>query len=110
MENINQVIPEVEVQVGAKTYKIRCSFGLLARFQKATGLNPFDQTIWDMPSPIHFAALIWAGISPLEPKLTVEQVAEELSVSQAKQVRDILVALMSAGTASIEKNETAQAA
>lgn len=105
MQEVRQAIPEVEIQVGDKSYKIKCSFGLLARFQKATGLNPFNAEIWSEPSPILFASLIWAGIVRQNPKMTVEDVAELLSIEQSKQVEHIIKALMSEATS--EKKEDA---
>lgn len=109
MEEVRQAIPEVEVQVGDRKYKIKCSFGLLARFQKATGLNPFDQAIWQEPSPVLFASLIWAGVVRQNPKLTLDDVAEMLSLDQARQVNYIINALMSEATSEKKEEAPAQA-
>lgn len=99
MKDVSQAVPEVKFQIGAKEYTIRCSFGLLARFQKATGLNPFDEKVWSEPSPWTFAALIWAGIVREHPQFTIEMVADELSIHQATQVKDILIGMMESGVA-----------
>ena len=107
MKDVSQAVPEVNFQIGSKEYKIRCSFGLLARFQKATGLNPFDEKVWAEPAPWTFAALIWAGIVRENPHLTIEMVADELSIHQATQVKDILIGMMESGVAT--KKEEAPA-
>lgn len=107
MQELKQAMPEVEVQVGERTYKIKCSFGVLARFQKITGLNPFKVEIWQDPSPVMFASLIWAAVVKENPKLTVDDVADQLTVEQAKQVEHIIRALMA--EASSEKKEVAPA-
>lgn len=98
MEGVNQAIPEVDITLAGKVFKIKCSFGLLMRFQKETGLNPFDSEIWNNPSPMHYIALIWAGIVREHPQYTMEQVAEEISLGHAQSVRDIIAGLMNAGT------------
>jgi len=108
MKEVAQAIPEVEIMIGETKHTIRCSFGLLARFQKVTGLNPFDAQVWAEPSPMTFASLIWAGLVKANPTLTVEDVADSLSIRQATQVKDILIGMMESGIA--EKKEEAPAA
>lgn len=95
MEGLAQAIPELDVVIGEKTYRVRCSFGLLARFEQATKKNPLDGSVWENPSPMDLATLLWAGIVPLEPGITVDMVSENLAVSQVGQVKDLVIALMS---------------
>lgn len=98
MKDISRAIPEIDIVLDQKTYKVRCSFGLLARFEKATGLNPFDAAIWESPSPTTLATIIWAGVVREDPLLTIEDVCENLSIVQARQARDIVAAMMTSGT------------
>lgn len=104
MKSLKQAIPTLEVAIGEEVFTIKCSFGVLARFQKATGKNPFDGDLWKTPSPIDFAALLWAGISPQKPEWTIEDVCDQLAIGQLEQVHQIAMALMSSATAPEDKN------
>jgi hypothetical protein len=103
MKALAQAIPTVEVAIGEETFQVKCSFGLLARFQKATGKNPFDSELWTKPSPLDFAGLLWAGIVPFKPQWTIDDVADQLSIGQLGQVHEVVLALMSSATSSVEK-------
>lgn len=94
MSDSQQAIPEVEITIGGKKYNIRCSFALLIRFEKATGLNPFDFSIWEKPTPSLLAAVLWAGCVQSDSSLTIESIADNMRVSEARQAHEIIKAMV----------------
>jgi hypothetical protein len=94
MSDTQSAIPEVEITIGGRKFLIRCSFGLLIRFEKATGLNPFDFTIWEKPTPWLLAAVLWAGCVKEDSTLTIESIAENMRVSEARQAHEIIRAMV----------------
>lgn len=95
MKNPELAYPETELAYKGKTYTIKCTFGTLVRFQKETGRNPFDGSVWAKVGPLELATLAWAALNI--PGTTVEEVADGMNMKDFEKLGNLLGSLFQQG-------------
>jgi hypothetical protein len=92
MKEADKLIPTVKIQLGdGKEVDIRCNYGLMLRFQKATGKDPFDLDAMKKMSLEDQCIFIACGVYPTEdPKDKVVEIAENMSFANFEDIWAII--------------------
>lgn len=86
MENVNQALPEVEIDLGGVKHKIVCNFLVLARYEKLTKKDPFKEFVTGRLSATSCIELISSALYA-DPENHLDEIATQLG---AKHLRDVL--------------------
>jgi len=95
MKNPEVAHPGIDLAYKDKIYQVKCTFGTLVRFQKETGRNPFDGSVWAKVGPLELATLAWAALNI--PGTTVEEVADGLTMKDFEKLGNLLGSLFQHG-------------
>lgn len=96
MSNANRAIPEYEIEVAGKTYKVKFTLGLLAFLEQEwerrfkVKVNFYNPAFLNQLNITQTLVLIWALIRKHEPNLTPEDLGEMLSLADIESVGDAL--------------------
>jgi hypothetical protein len=71
-----RLIEPVVIHIGGKDRHLRLPFWALRRFQKETGVSPWDhEKVWSIPADLDLTvALLWAAMLDEAPELTLDEV------------------------------------
>ena len=71
-----RLIEPVTIRIGGKDRHLRLPFWALRRFQKETGVSPWDHDkVWAVPADLELTvALLWAALLDESPELTLDEV------------------------------------
>lgn len=71
-----RVVEPVTINLGGREMHLRLPFWALRRFEKATGVSPWDhEQVWKWPPKMdHVVHLLWAALLDENPDITVEEV------------------------------------
>lgn len=108
MENANKVLPEVSIEIGGKTFKIKASFKVLIAVQRATGKNPFKGEFMTDISPIEMAIFLHCAISTVDPSITLDWVEENMGGKHMKTIAEVVNALYENSMPDAEKDEAGE--
>ncbi len=107
MENVNQAIPEVTIKLGDVEHKIKCSFGVLARYQKLTGRNPYEDFTSGEFSPSAYIELISSAIYK-DPENHLEEIGDALGIVHASQISKLIKNLFTASFPTAEEGKESE--
>lgn len=89
MENLEQAIPEVDLEIEGKTHKIKCSFGVLARYEKLTGRDAYDDFTSGKFKARAYIELIACALYK-DPEAHIEELGEQLGAQHASKITELI--------------------
>jgi hypothetical protein len=78
------------IEINGKEYTLAYNIGSMKKFQKRTGLNPFDGTVFDKIDPIIFSELLF---SMVQGKIDMKEI-DSISGKDMSKLQDALEKVM----------------
>ena len=78
------------IEINEKEYTLAYNIGSMKKFQKRTGLNPFDGTVFDKIDPIIFSELLF---SMVQGKIDMKEI-DSISGKDMSKLQDALEKVM----------------
>lgn len=110
-DNASRAIPEIDIEIDGETHKVKCSFGVLVRYQLLTGKNLMKESDRTDLSPLEYVQFLACAIYTEEPVSKVVELQNKISGYHLKQVAEIISAIFATGTSEeVESDEKKQIA
>jgi hypothetical protein len=103
MTNADKVKPEVEIQLGDKTFQMVLSTEAFCLLEKETGKNSFDPKTWNEMNVSTLTLLVWAGLQAHHPDVKLDYVRKNFKLSQTQEIMLLVQKAFENATPTAEK-------
>jgi hypothetical protein len=97
MENLAKAWPEKILNYGGQAVKVRCNFGSIRDIQLATGVNPL-RDLSRLAAPDIAVAFLWSNLRKIDPKISLQDVADNIRPDEVGPVFDLIAEALKALT------------
>lgn len=87
---LDPTLPDVELVLGGKTYKLAYDFNAIVQAEKVTGINLLVHVVGEM-SARSLVGLLWAALLPGHPEIEIEEVGRMIQPHNIPVIRSAIV-------------------
>lgn len=99
------LLPEIEIVIDGAKHAVKCTLGVLARYQLATGKDLLNDRDAQKFSPLDAIRFILCAIKKDVNPDTIAEYADKLDGSHLQEIGSILTAIFTAGASAVGKSE-----